>query len=138
MRISLRPFAAALLTSTFFAAGCASSSTSPPADSLTLRAEADSPATSVGLVMTNRSADRLGYNLCPSTVERRTGDAWRTLPSERVCTMELRTMEPGGQATYTLRLEEPLAAGQYRVKASVERMERGTRLAVYSNTFTVR
>jgi hypothetical protein len=91
------------------------------------------------LRLTNPFRHALGYNLCHSLLERQSSGAWRTaeFENDRVCTMELRILQPGGTATYDLPLSPRLPAGDYRFRTSVENMSTGTREQVVSNTFPV-
>ena len=50
---------------------------------------------SLELLLRNGSAQAIGYNLCASTLERRSGDGWQPVASQRVCTMELRLLGRG-------------------------------------------
>jgi hypothetical protein len=74
---------------------------------------------SLELRLRNDSNRTLGYNLCTSNVERRNGQSWQAVASQRICTMELRTLPPGKEARYSLTLEQ-LAPGEYRVTTRVE------------------
>jgi hypothetical protein len=91
------------------------------------------------LRLKNPFSQALGYNLCSSVLERHSDGAWRTAESEsdRVCTMELRTVQPGGTATYNRPLSSRLPAGDYRFRTTVEKMNAGTREPVVSNTFRI-
>lgn len=89
----------------------------------------------VTLSLTNGSRQLIGYNLCTSALETTAG---RPVPNDRVCTMELRTLNPGGSATYAYELPASIASGNYRFSASAERMGAGTRTVVRSNRFQVR
>ena len=91
----------------------------------------------VHLILRNESDASVGYNLCTSVLERRTTDGWEPVPSERVCTMELRTLSPGERAEYELEIPAGLAEGRYRATTTVERMGAGTRHAVWSDRFQV-
>jgi hypothetical protein len=93
---------------------------------------------SITLVLENGSPDRIGYNLCTSDLQRSNDGGWETVPSDRVCTMELRTLPPGERARYPLSLASGLAEGEYRYRTRVERLERGDRSDVPSEVFRVR
>lgn len=95
---------------------------------------------SVVLTLSNRSGETIGYNLCTSALERSTEGGWRDVPSERVCTMELRTLPPGDDARYTIGIEPDRTAGAYRFRADVEAGEAdevGVRRAVHSEPFRI-
>lgn len=89
----------------------------------------------VTLMLSNGLPERLGYNLCTSALLASDGSEVRT---DRVCTLELRTLEPGRSATYPYDLPESVRAGTYRLRTQVERMGSGTRTTLISNEFTVR
>ncbi|HEV3050727.1 MAG TPA: hypothetical protein VGX50_10475 [Longimicrobium sp.] len=80
--------------------------------------------------LVNASEHNVGYNLCTSALERRTGGGWvvvRRNP-ERPCTLPLYTLSPGQTTTY----REPASAvpspGTYRLRAQVEApLNNGTR-----------
>ena len=91
---------------------------------------------STTLVLTNRSEEPVGYNLCPSALERRSGAGWEPVPSNRICTMELRTLKPGERIEYAIRLPAT-AAGEYRYRTHVEWFKSGTRSSVASQPFHV-
>jgi hypothetical protein len=63
---------------------------------------------SIVLTLYNESMRKVCYNLCSSAVERRTTSGWQVMPTDRVCTMELRTLDPADYATFTI---IPVAAG---------------------------
>lgn len=71
------------------------------------------------LALRNGSPDPIGYNLCASGLERRSEDGWRAVPSTRVCTMELRTLAPGGVARFRAP-PEGLPPGEYRALTRVD------------------
>jgi hypothetical protein len=108
-------------------------------DTVTLRVE---PATArsgstVQLVLSNGSAGAVGYNLCSSGLERRTADVWQPVPSDRVCTMELRLLPPGEQVSYPIDLPPGLAAGEYRFVTNLEYQATATSGVVRSEGFRV-
>lgn len=88
--------------------------------SLAMTPELPEAGDSVTLTLTNRSNAPAGYNLCTSSLARRTAGTWQEVESDRVCTMELRSLEPEGQAAFSLRLPDSLRAGEYRFQARVE------------------
>lgn len=92
---------------------------------------------SVTLVLTNGSSAAVGYNLCTSALERRTDDGWEAVPSDRICTMELRTLPAGGEARYSLAVEPGLTAGDYRYRTDVERLDTGARESIASGAFRI-
>lgn len=110
------------------------------ASPITLGVDPDvaSPGATVELTLTNSSADPIGYNLCTSGLERRDGGDWEPVASNRVCTMELRTLEPGSAARYSYELPAGLASGEYRFTTTAENLTAGGRTGVRSEAFTVR
>jgi hypothetical protein len=95
------------------------------------------PGEEVELVLRNGSDGAVGYNLCTSVLEREAESGWEAVPSDRVCTMELRMLEPGQDARFRLELPPDLAPGTYRFLTRVERMETGARDGVASDPFSV-
>lgn len=91
----------------------------------------------VTITLENGSRDSIGYNLCTSGLERRSGGGWSAVPNDRMCTMELRTLAPEARATYPLDIPSDLAPGEYRVVTGVERLAARERLEVTSEPFTV-
>ena len=70
-------------------------------------------------------------------MERRVGNAWEAVPSDRICTMELRTLQAGSTTTYRTTLPPGTTAGDYRFITNVELMESGQRRGVTSNIVRV-
>ena len=88
---------------------------------------------SLELALRNGSAQAIGYNLCASTLERRSGDRWRPVALQRICTMELRSLAPGGEARYRVPLEN-VPPGEYRARARID----GNPPEVATDPFVVR
>jgi hypothetical protein len=120
-------------------AACAAAGTPAPdaGASLEVRPEQVSPGGSVTLVLRNLSTEGLGYNLCVSALERRDNGAWEPVPSDRVCTMELRMLAPDQEAEYRLQIPDTAAAGTYRYSTPVEWMDRGVGETISSDSFRV-
>ena len=74
---------------------------------------------SLELRLRNDSAQAVGYNLCASSLERKVGQSWQPVASQRICTMELRSLPPGQEARYSLVLEQ-LPPGEYRATARLD------------------
>jgi hypothetical protein len=113
------------------------SETPEPSGNVTLAAtpaETSAGAT-MSLTLRNGSRERIGYNLCTSAIVTSTG---RSVDSDRVCTMELRTLNSGASANYSYELPDDLADGTYRFVTQVERMESGGRSSIRSTGFRVR
>jgi hypothetical protein len=85
------------------------------------------------LALRNGSSRAIGYNLCASGLERRSEDGWQPVPSTRVCTMELRTLAPGGAARFRAP-PEALPPGEYRAVTRVD----GGPAEVRSEPFRIR
>lgn len=129
----------ALITAIAFAAGCSSSMQSAGIGSVQLGVEPDvvMVGDSITLTLRNASDERIGYNLCTAALERRSGGSWQAVATDRVCTMELRTLAPSDETRYRLDLPGGLAAGEYRYFTNVEAMQSGTRSVVRSESFEV-
>jgi hypothetical protein len=98
-----------------------------------LSAERD--GTRVVLTLRNRSDSPVGYNLCSSSLQRRTGTTWRVVPTGEMCTMEIRELNAGGSATFEKTLPANAGRGEYRYVTTIERAGEGVELA--SNTLTI-
>ena len=127
--------AALLLTACGYPAQNAPAPTPPGEVTLTAAPPQTSSGSTMVLSLANASAQQIGYNLCTSALQTAAGTAVQT---DRVCTMELRTLTPGATATYNYELPANLPAGSYRFSTGVERMQSGDRTTVTSNTFEVR
>jgi hypothetical protein len=92
------------------------------------------------LSLSNPLDERIGYNACAWTLELHRDDGWETAPyeDERVCTMELRILEPGGAASPTFAFDDSLPAGSYRFRAILHRLDTGSRKIHRSGTFRIR
>ena len=110
----------------------------PPQPSEAISLAVTPPAASAGSAMTltlsNGSQQAIGYNLCTSQLQTAPGSTVRT---DRVCTLELRTLDPGRTTTYSYELPTGLPAGEYRFTTNVERMQTGGQTTVTSNSFQV-
>lgn len=107
-----------------------------PATSVSLTASPDSAraGATVTLRLANGSRDRVGYNLCSSTLQSAGGAAVAT---DRICTMELRTLEPGRSASYAYDLPAGLAPGSYRFSTQVAWLRTNRSSTVTSNAIRV-
>lgn len=128
-----------LLTALLAVCACGPSLQSGESSDVTLSAEpaAVSARDSVTLILRNDSPSEVGYNLCASGLERRAGGSWTQVPSDRVCTMELRMLAAGAEARYELELPEGLDVGEYRFTTSVHRMAAGETEPVRSGVVRV-
>lgn len=89
------------------------------------------------LTLDNGERHPIGYNLCASGLQRRSGTAWTAVQTDDVCTMELRTLNPGADATFEKRLSPDLAPGEYRYVTSVESPLGTGQTGVASDAFTL-
>lgn len=87
------------------------------------------------LRLANGTSEQIGYNLCTSQLQREVSGRWEPVESDRICTMELRLLQPGGEDAFAIELEG-VAAGRYRFVTSVERAGAMPELA--SEPFRVR
>lgn len=130
-----------LLLAILLASACTATQSPPGEGAVTLRAQpaAVSAGDSLELVLENGLAEPVGYNLCTSALEWRRGEAWEAVASDRVCTMELRILEPGQEARFTFAMPQrpQLPAGEYRAVTGVEHMTSGGRTEVASEPFRV-
>lgn len=94
----------------------------------------------VTLVLVNASGEEIGYNLCPSVLDRREGSEWVERPERpaEFCTAELRILAPEDSATYTHTVPPGLPAGEYRFRAFVEAPLGEARVEVASHPFQIR
>lgn len=88
------------------------------------------------LVLRNVTEETLGYNLCSSWWELRVGSEWRVIEPLRLCTRELRILEPGQTATWDEPITADWRAGEYRFGTTVY-LGTTTATRVHSQTFTV-
>lgn len=124
-----------LLVGTILLGACGQAMQAAGGDPVSLSVEplTVSAGGSVELILQNHSSTEVGYNLCTSSLERRTDSGWEAVPSDRVCTMELRTLPPGEEAHFTLDLPAELAPGEFRAVNNLTR----ERAPVRSGTFQV-
>ncbi len=76
-----------------------------------------SPGAAVVMTISSQRSDTLGYNPCSNrSVERDTGSGWVVHPEpNRVCTMELRLLNPGETQTAPTDVPADVTAGTYRI-----------------------
>ena len=114
---------AAFLTILFAACTAVPADPPPPAAAtipvIQLSAERISPST-IRLILENGASHPVGYNLCSSALQRRIGGTWEAVNTGEFCTMELRTLNPGADATFEKTLPSGLTAGDYRYVTNVE------------------
>ena len=95
----------------------------PPASSTIagVRLSAERVSSSViRLALDNGAPHQIGYNLCSSALQRRSGSTWEAVGTGDICTMELRTLNPGADATFEKTLPSGLSSGEYRYITNVE------------------
>ncbi|MQA90627.1 MAG: hypothetical protein GEU90_10390 [Gemmatimonas sp.] len=96
------------------------------------------PGDSVTLILRNGTEGEVGYNLCSSGLEQRIDEeTWEPIPAERFCTMELRMLAAGEEATYSIGLPSELEPGEYRFTTSIERLPAGAFGEIQSEVFAV-
>jgi hypothetical protein len=131
------PFLALALVS------CAPVGTSPQSGSGDARAELVTLSTErlatdrVRLILRNGYNGPVGYNLCSSGLEKRAGSTWEPVRTDEFCTMEIRTLPGGQDATFEKRLPASLSAGEYRYVTSVEIPFPGQMTRIASPAFRV-
>jgi hypothetical protein len=108
---------------------------------LTLDRATFTPGATVTMRITNTGRDTLGYNQCSSrSIERQEGSNWMAHPEpERMCTMEIRILNPKETQTAMTDLPATLTPGVYRAVLTLSRQSAtspGTVRAV-SPTFRV-
>jgi hypothetical protein len=92
----------------------------------------------VRLTLANESSEPLGYNLCASAFQRRDGSRWIDIPTSHMCTMELRTLSPGANDSFTHEVPATLERGEYRMVTRIERpLGAGEQMGLASNSFTL-
>lgn len=101
-----------------------------------LTAERTKPGT-ILLTLHNDSANTVGYNLCTSALQRRSGSEWTAVPTGEMCTMQILDLPPGGKATFEKSLPSGLGRGEYRYVTSVEKQPEAAQVVIASDAFTV-
>ena len=91
--------------------------------------------TRVMLTLMNHGDSPIGYNLCTSGLQRRDPNDWVDVRTDEVCTMELRTLQPGATATFEKTLPANLTPGTYRYETSVEQPGGGGHVVVATDSF---
>jgi hypothetical protein len=92
----------------------------------------------VRLILQNGFEQAVGYNLCASGLEVRTISTWQPVRTDEVCTMELRTLPPGQDATFEKRLPLNFPDGEYRYVTRVEIPIGSEQVNITSRPFQVR
>jgi hypothetical protein len=91
----------------------------------------------VTMLLHNRSAETVGYNLCSSALEHHNRTEWVPVPTSDVCTRELRMLPPGAEARYQRQLPDALPAGEYRYLTTIEMQGSGTTERLVSDGFSI-
>jgi hypothetical protein len=94
----------------------------------------------VSIRVVNHVGRAVGYNLCGSALEHDQEGSWRVVQATLVetCTTELRVLAPGQAALYTFRAEPRTRRGQYRIRTTLQDLDRRTtNYVVVSNTFAI-
>lgn len=108
---------------------------------LTLDRTSYSSGADVTMRIQNSGRDTLGYNPCSNrVVERQDGSSWTAVPEpNRMCTMELRLLNPGQTQTAGTDLPSPLPAGTYRIALTLGRQTTaGGSVRAVSGPFSIR
>ena len=109
---------AALLALSAAACGNAFVASDPLVEVTTDRA-AYAPGDTVRVTFRNVSGEVLGYNLCVSKLDRRSGDAWTTVDEfpgpGGACTLELRSLREGESVQAKRAIPASSPAGTYRL-----------------------
>lgn len=96
------------------------------------------PGDVVEITFRNKSAGRLGSNLCFVQLEVKDGLSWRHVPHlapNDACTSELRIVGPGASMNGQINLPRDLKSGSYRLRLDVQVGD--DRRKVTSGTFRV-
>lgn len=119
---------------------CASARSGSPDADVDFEVEPDEVAAgdSITLELENDAQESVSYNLCSSGLEMETDGAWQDVPSSRMCTRELRILQPGAEATFRLQLPSDLAPGTYRFYTGVQMRPADSGTQLRSETFRVR
>ena len=91
----------------------------------------------VVLQLENKSNENIGYNLCSAQLEQQKVTNWEIVPSDRMCTAVVYTLEPGKSTTYEIKLDDNMAAGEFRFIAEIHLLESKVKGRRLSNTFKV-
>ena len=107
-----------------------------PANEISLQASPQqvNAGATVQLTLVNSTEQQLGYNLCTSELRAPDGSAVQT---DRVCTMELRVLQPGESTAYSFDLPGVLEDGRYQFTTNVQRMGSGDSSTVTSNSIEI-
>lgn len=120
-------------------AACASEPQPPaaPPFELLIAPETPVPGQDVTLTLENLYGPTVGYNLCTSTLVRDEGGQFVEVPSDRVCTMEIRSLPVGQRDSYTLPMPAGLPTGVYRFRVALDQGEGAGPTTVDSHLFFV-
>jgi hypothetical protein len=97
------------------------------------------PAGEIRITLTNRTDALIGYNLCVAALERLEAGQWADVPERpaEICTMELRTLQPGGSDDFTHTIPQAVPPGVYRFRTGVESPLGDAQASVASDRFEV-
>jgi hypothetical protein len=129
---------AAFLTMLFGACTTVPADPPPPASSTIagVRLSAERISSSIiRLALDNGAPHQIGYNLCSSALQRRSGSTWEPVGTGEICTMELRTLNPGFDATFEKTLPLNMSAGEYRYITNIESPLGAQQAGVASDSF---
>jgi hypothetical protein len=120
--------------------GCANGLLASDHAHATLRTDRSeyAPGEAATLELANTSRGSVGYNLCFSQVERRSGAGWTLAQGTRQgCIAVLLMLKSGERVTDQLLLPAELPAGTYRITTRIEQPD-GDARRVSTEPFTVR
>jgi hypothetical protein len=103
-----------------------------PGLSVTTDTTAYAPGEAVKLTITNQSDETYWFNVCMDQLERRDGNDWVTVESDRVCIAIAQQLPAPGVAQAAYPLEADLPDGEYRVAVRLSNA-----IVVRSNAFSI-
>lgn len=109
----------------------------PPLVWLEVAPESPAPGDSVTLTLRNGSEEVIGYNLCTASLVRFEDMRWIPAQPPPVCTMEIRTLPAGEEASYRTRLPTTIEPGTYRFRTQIEWLWRRRHEPVSSRPFMI-
>ena len=90
------------------------------------------------IVLRNETDATIGYNLCTSSRELRSGGEWKRYAPLRVCTAAFYNLAPGAETAFEEPITEEWQPGEYRMVTMVNLPARNTHGEVFTPTFTVK
>jgi hypothetical protein len=137
----MRPLFSGIFAAQFALSGCAAGGdASRPAVGLQFTVSPRYPTAgdSVTLTLSNGEAAAVGLNLCTARLIRGASGPGDSVPEERMCTMELRILEPGAADSVRLVLPDTLSGPSYHYLLTVERQGAGETVEISTAEFRPR